>query len=122
MGEGEGVLYTLGAQWCLPLTPWKDDGLWSQRSPCDILPLWVSMLAFSPLLWSVPDTATVGIHGSSPLIYGMASPGTELAATWEQWEPAAELRLGCTCPQPRALEMVHFLPVRCALAGDSLRH
>lgn len=61
----------------------------------DILPSWVSMLAFSPLLWSVPEVATVGIHRSSPLIYGVASPGTELAATWEQWEPAAELRLGC---------------------------
>lgn len=71
------------------------------------------MLAFSPLLWSVPQMASVGIQGSSSLIYGVASPGTELAAnclTWEQREPAAEQRLGCTSPQPWALEMVHFLP------------
>lgn len=78
----------------------------------DILPLWVSMLALSPSLWSVPQMATVGIQGSSSLIYGVASPGTELAAdclAWEQGEPAAEQRLGCTSAQPRALGMVHFL-------------
>lgn len=53
-------------------------------------------LTFSPLLWSalcIPQMAIVGIQGTSSLIYGVASRGTELSAnglTWEKQEPVPE--------------------------------
>lgn len=64
--------------------------MWSQRSPWRRPSLMGQHAGFSPLLRSVPQMATVGIQGSSSLVYGIASPGKELAAsclTWEQWEP-----------------------------------
>lgn len=93
----------------------------------EVPPSSAGALTFSPLLWStlcIPQIAIVGIRGTSSLIYGVASRGTELAAnglTWEQWEPAAEPRLGCTSPQPSALKMVHagFSSIRGALGGNS---
>lgn len=48
-------------------------------------------LTFSHLLWSAlgtPQMAIIGIQGTSSLIDGVASRGTELATnglTWEQW-------------------------------------
>lgn len=79
----------------------------------DVLPSWVSMLAFPPLLRSVPQMATVGVL--FPDLWGEASPGTELAANLGTAETGLHLF------PAQGLGNGPFSSIRCALAGDPLR-